>query len=104
MKICLVSSSFYPAHIYGCPIDATWHLSNKLADKNFKIYVSTTNANGKSRLDVKTNYFISYQPNFFVKYYHDQNTSLKDIKYYRDDKNMDRKYIVKGAHYFYREN
>ena len=39
-----------------------------------------------------------------IKNYRDQNTSLTDIKYYRDDMNKDRVYIVKGAHYFHREN
>ena len=103
MKICLVSSSFYPAHIYGGPIDATWHLSNKLADKNFKIYVSTTNANGKSRLDVKTNSFISYQPNFFVKYYHEQIVNYFSFSFIKgicnDIHNSDLVYIQYLFHY-----
>ena len=46
MRICLVSSSFYPATVYGGPISATWELSKKLAENGYEIYVSTTNANG----------------------------------------------------------
>ena len=58
MRICLVSSSFYPATFYGGPISATWDLSKKLADRNIEVFVSTTNANGNTRLDVLTNKFI----------------------------------------------
>ena len=72
MRICLVSSSFYPATFYGGPISATWDLSKKLAENNIKIYVSTTNANGLEQLDVKVNQFIKKQENFQVKYYHEQ--------------------------------
>ena len=46
MRICLVSSSFYPATFYGGPISATWDLSKKLAENDVEMYVSTTNANG----------------------------------------------------------
>ena len=46
MKICLVSSSFYPAIFYGGPISSTWDLSKKLGEKNIEVYVSTTNADG----------------------------------------------------------
>ena len=72
MRICLVSSSFYPATFYGGPISATWGLSKKLAEKDIEVYVSTTNANGYSRLKVKTNKFIQKEKNLFVKYYHEQ--------------------------------
>jgi len=72
MRICLVSSSFYPANFYGGPISATWGLSNKLAQKGIEVYVSTTNANGVSKLDVNTNIFIKSDKNLFVKYYNEQ--------------------------------
>ena len=52
MRICLVSSSFYPATFYGGPISATWGLSKKLTDQNIEVFVSTTNANGNKKLDV----------------------------------------------------
>ena len=72
MRICLVSSSFYPATFYGGPISATWDLSKKLASKGVEIYVSTTNANGSNKLDVEHNMFLKKQDNFFVKYYNEQ--------------------------------
>lgn len=37
-----------------------------------------------------------------TKNYRDQNNSSTDIRYYRDDKNEGRAYIVRGAHYFHR--
>ena len=50
MRICLVSSSFYPATFYGGPISSTLDLSKKLGEKNVEVYVSTTNADGDKRL------------------------------------------------------
>ena len=72
MRVCLVSSSFYPATFYGGPISATWDLSKKLAEKGHEIYVSTTNANGNSKLDVESNHFLKKEQNVFVKYYNEQ--------------------------------
>ena len=36
------------------------------------MYVSTTNANGRSRLDVETSSFVKKDENLFVRYYHEQ--------------------------------
>mgnify|MGYP006139049255 CR=1 FL=1 len=72
MKICLVSSSFYPATFYGGPISATWDLSKKLAEKGNEIYVSTTNANGNAKLDIEPNKYLQKGNNVFVKYYNEQ--------------------------------
>ena len=72
MKICLVSSSFYPATFYGGPISATWDLSKKLAKKGIEVYVSTTNANGRKKLDVERNKYLEKEVNVFVKYYNEQ--------------------------------
>jgi glycosyltransferase involved in cell wall biosynthesis len=72
MRICLVSSSFYPATFYGGPISATWDLSKKLAEKGHEIYVSTTNANGAEALDVECDNFLEKENNVFVKYYNEQ--------------------------------
>ena len=59
MRICLVSSSYYPATFYGGPISATWDLSKKKGEKGIEIYISTTDANGKERLkDVDTKNYI----------------------------------------------
>ena len=71
-RICLVSSSFSPAHIYGGPIFATCDLSKQLSNNGFHVYVSTTNANGANRLNVDTNVFIENSKNVFVKYYNEQ--------------------------------
>ena len=72
MRICLVSSSFYPATLYGGPISATWDLSRELAKKGVEMYVSTTNANKNSRLNVKPNVFFEKEPGLFIKYYHEE--------------------------------
>ena len=72
MRICLVSSSFYPATFYGGPISATWDLSKKLANNGIEVYVSTTNANGASKLDVIKNEFLEKHSNLFVKYYNEK--------------------------------
>ena len=52
MKICLISSSFYPATFYGGPISATWDLSKKLAEKGNEIFVSTA-LKGMSKNEIK---------------------------------------------------
>ena len=72
MRVCLISSSFYPAVVYGGPISATWDLSRKLANKGVKVYVSTTNANGREKLKIISNRFIKKEENLFVKYYNEQ--------------------------------
>ena len=72
MKICLVSSSFYPATFYGGPISATWDLSKELAKRGVEVYVSTTNADGTKKLDIECNRYLEKQVNFFVKYYDEQ--------------------------------
>ena len=67
MRICLVSSSFYPATFYGGPISATWDLSKKITNQNIEVFVSTTNANGNKKLNVLKNKFIKQYQNLFVK-------------------------------------
>ena len=71
MRICLVSSSFYPATFYGGPISACWDLSKKLVEKGNEIYVSTTNANGTKKLDIECNRYLEKRTNVFVKYYNE---------------------------------
>ena len=72
MNICVVSHSFYPATCYGGPIFSTYELCKKLADLGHNIYVSTTNANCGSRLDVDTSKFIEIHRNLNVRYYYEQ--------------------------------
>ncbi len=103
MKICLVSSSFYPATFYGGPISANWYLSNKLAKNDIEMYISTTNANGNSRLKVDTNRFIQQERNFFVKYYHEQLINRFSLAFiigiWSDISNVDTVYIQYLFHY-----
>ena len=82
MRVAIISSSFYPAISYGGPISATWDIANGLAEKDIKVYVSTTNANFSTKLDVKTNIFLKHSRNLFIKYYNEEiinNFSLKFI-------------------------
>ncbi len=72
MKVALVISSFYPATVYGGPIFSTLHTSEALAKiDDLEIFVSTTNANMNSRLDVEIDKWHKFEENFFVKYYND---------------------------------
>lgn len=98
MRICLVSPSFYPAKFYGGPIFSTWDLSRYLARKGYKIYVSTTNANGVNRLDdVPYNLYTNIYENIFVKYYNEQIIGYFSLSFlvgiFRDIKKADLIYI-----------
>ena len=103
MRICLVSSSFYPATFYGGPISATWDLSQELAKKDVEMYISTTNANGNSRLKVNTNRFIKQKEKLFVKYYHEQIINRFSLAFifgvWSDIKKSDVVYIQYLFHY-----
>lgn len=103
MKICLVSSSFYPATFYGGPIYATWDLSKQLVKKDIEVYVSTTNAHGNCRLKTETNRFIQKEKNFFVKYYHEQIINIFSLAFifgiWFDIKKADVIYIQYLFHY-----
>ena len=103
MRICLVSSSFYPATFYGGPISATWDLSKKLAEKGHKIYVSTTNANGDKKLPVECNNFLEKENNVFVKYYNEQIINKFSVSFlfgiWSDIKKSDIVYIQYLFHY-----
>ena len=103
MRICLVSSSFYPATFYGGPISATWDLSKKLAENGYEIYVSTTNANGDKKLSVECNHFLEKEKNVFVKYYNEQITNKFSLSFlfgiWSDIKKSDIVYIQYLFHY-----
>jgi len=72
MKINLIIPSFYPATIYGGPIFSTLNTCKELSKINdVKVYVSTTNANMTTQLDVETNKFIELEKNLYVKYYNE---------------------------------
>lgn len=72
MKINMIIPSFYPAVIYGGPIFSSLHACKELSKlDDIKIFVSTTNTNMYSKLDVKTNQDIKFEDNFYVKYYNE---------------------------------
>lgn len=104
MRVCLVSSSFYPAIFYGGPISSTWDLSKKLGEKNVKVYVSTTNADGNNRIkDIDTKEHIKQAENVFVRYYHEQFINIFSFSFlfgiFFDIKKSDVVYIQYLFHY-----
>ena len=103
MRICLVSSSFYPATFYGGPISATWDLSKKLAENGYEIYVSTTNANGNKKLLEECNDFLNKENNVFVKFYNEQIINKFSLSFilgiWSDIKKSDFVYIQYLFHY-----
>ena len=104
MKVCLVSSSFYPAIFYGGPISSTWDLSKKLGEKNIEVYVSTTNADGNKRIkDIDTKEHIKQAENVFVRYYHEQLINIFSFSFlfgiFSDIKKSDVVYIQYLFHY-----
>ena len=104
MRVCLVSSSFYPAIFYGGPISSTWDLSKKTGEKGVEVYVSTTNANGDNRLEnVDTESHIKLSENVFVRYYHEQIINFFSLSFlfniYSDIKKSDVVYIQYLFHY-----
>jgi len=103
MRISLISAHFYPSNVYGGPISLTWDLSRKLAEKNIQVYVSTTNANGKSKLDVEINTFTKINKNLYIKYYNEQIVNKFSLAFisniYDDIKFSDLIYIQYIFHY-----
>ena len=82
MRICLVSSSFYPAIFYGGPVSSTWDFSKKMGEKGIEMYVSTTNANGKEKLsNVSTKKHTKQAKNVFVRYYNEQIINFFSISF-----------------------
>ena len=103
MRLCLISSSFYPAESYGGPITATWGLSRRLAKRGIRIYVSTTNVDGDRRLDLDKNKYIKKADNLFVKYYHEEYLNRFSLAFFlgikRDIQESDIVYIQYLFHY-----
>jgi glycosyltransferase involved in cell wall biosynthesis len=71
VKVCVISPAFYPAIVYGGPIFSIYHTCIELAKQGMEIFVSTTNANGKGKLEVTPNRLVRLGERFFVKYYDD---------------------------------
>ena len=79
MRVAVIIPSFYPALIYGGSIFASYNLTTYASALNIDIWVSTTNANGRKRLNVKTNEFIPLHK-FHVKYYHENILNLLSLR------------------------
>ncbi len=72
MKINIIIPSFYPATVYGGPIFSSLNTSKELSKlEDIEIFVSTTNTNMTSKLDVETNKWISFEKKLHVKYYNE---------------------------------
>lgn len=83
MKINLIIPSFYPATLYGGPIFSTLHTCEELGKiENINVYVSTTNANMTSKLDVETNRWKKFSNNFYVKYYDETKVDKFSLQLY----------------------
>lgn len=69
IKVLHVTPSFYPAHVYGGPIDATYQLCRHLAKQGCETRVLTTNANGRNEaLQVPTDKEVLFAEGFTVRY------------------------------------
>ena len=104
MRISLITSSFYPALFYGGPIASTWDFARKIGEKGIEIYVSTTNANGKKKLqNVSTKKHTRLAENVFVRYYNEQIINFLSLSFlfniYFDIKRSDVVYIQYLFHY-----
>jgi len=71
MRICVVAPAFYPAVVYGGPIFSSWRSARVLARLGHRVSVSTTDANGRGRLDVDTREWTTIEPGLRVRYYRD---------------------------------
>jgi glycosyltransferase involved in cell wall biosynthesis len=71
MNILIVVPSYYPAFVYGGPIFSIHYAAQGLARQGTQVRVSTTNANGSSKLDVPTAEPVLFEPNYSVRYYDD---------------------------------
>lgn len=104
MRICIISSSFYPATFYGGPIYATLGLAENLASSGIEVFVSTTDANGKKQLNLDNkSQYIKLRNNLFIKYYHEQIINFLSISFllniWKDIQNCETIYIQYIFHY-----
>ncbi|MBI1748419.1 MAG: glycosyltransferase [Acidobacteria bacterium] len=69
LKVLHIIPSFYPAHIYGGPIESVYRLTQALRRRGCEVRVLTTDANGPYKtLDVVTNKEISLCEGISVRY------------------------------------
>lgn len=98
MKILFISPSYYPATYYGGPIFSLYSSTQCMAKNGIKVFVSTTNCNGKINLEVATNKFLELQKNLNVKYYSGGTSSGFSLRMYlmlwKDIKGKDIIYLI----------
>ncbi len=71
VKILHVVPSFYPAHVYGGPIQSVYHLCCHLVRNGGELRVLTTNANGRTALlDVDSTRSVEVAEGVHVRYCH----------------------------------
>ncbi|MGH7887676.1 MAG: glycosyltransferase, partial [Candidatus Binatia bacterium] len=69
MKILHVVPSFYPAHVYGGPIESVYALCRHIVRQGCEVRVLTTDANGLDRvLDVETDRETTLAENLRIRY------------------------------------
>lgn len=68
MRVLHVVPSFYPAHVYGGPIEITHKLCLHLSALCCEVRVLTTDANGAGAIDVPNTEDVTLAPNFSVRY------------------------------------
>ncbi|WP_019605896.1 glycosyltransferase [Teredinibacter turnerae] len=68
MRVLVVIPSFYPAFYYGGPIFSTFKACKAMVESGLELCVATTNANGKSVLDVPVGRYVLVE-DIPVKYY-----------------------------------
>ena len=71
MKILHVVQSYWPAVVYGGPIFSIHALCEGLSANDLVVDVSTTDANGRVRLDTTSGRVVNFRSNYVVKYYKD---------------------------------
>jgi len=94
MRVALITPSFYPATVYGGPIFSTLHTSEELVKlNNVEVFVSTTNANMTSRLEIEVDKWQKFDEHFFVKYYNETKVNVLSLSLlfnlWKDIKNTD---------------
>ena len=73
VRVLCVAPSFYPARIYGGPIESVCHLCRGLSRNGNEVRVLTTDANGpRSVLDVRTDCEVPLAEGVRVRYCHRQ--------------------------------
>jgi glycosyltransferase involved in cell wall biosynthesis len=69
MNVLQITPAFYPAHVYGGPIQSIYHLCCHLARSGSQVRVLTTNANGIDKeLDIEQQQEIEIEENLRVRY------------------------------------